>query len=82
MEEQLLNLKEIGWKGLNKNEKSIIFDFCQGYMDFLNRSKIEREFVTNAVEKAEQNGFKDISTFQSLKPGDKVYFVNRDKSMY
>ena len=31
---------------------------------------------------AESNGFKDLSNFNKLVPGDKVYFINRDKSMY
>ena len=31
---------------------------------------------------ADEHGFRDIMEFSSLKPGDKVYFVNREKSMY
>ena len=31
---------------------------------------------------ADEHGFKDIMEFESLKPGDKIYFVNREKSMY
>ena len=51
-------------------------------MDFLNKAKTEREFVKHARELADKNGFKDIMEFNTLKPGDKVYFVNRNKSMY
>lgn len=51
-------------------------------MDFLNVSKTEREFIKNARKLADEHGFKDIIEFNSLKPGDKIYFVNREKSMY
>ena len=57
-------------------------DFAEGYLEFLNKAKIEREFVREARRVAENNGFKDINNFGKLKAGDKVYFVNRDKSMY
>jgi aspartyl aminopeptidase len=82
MEEELFDKKEIGWKGISEKRKEEIFKFCEGYMRFLNKAKIEREFVQKAREEAEENGFRDINTLENLKPGDKVYFVNRDKSMY
>ena len=51
-------------------------------MEFLNKAKTEREFVKHARELADKNGFKDIMEFDTLKPGDKIYFINRNKSMY
>ena len=51
-------------------------------MEFLNQAKTEREFIKKARELADQNGYKDIMEFETLKPGDKIYFVNREKSMY
>ena len=82
MEENLLDKKEIGWKGLNESQKEEIYRFCDSYMRFLNSAKIEREFVQKAREVADSNGFKDINSCENLNPGDKVYFINRDKSMY
>ncbi len=82
LKERLFNKKEAGWKNVDENEKKSIFDFCQKYMDFLNISKTEREFVKNARKLADENGFRDIMEYESLKAGDKVYFVNRDKSLY
>ena len=79
---KLLNKKEIGWKNLDTREKEAIFSFSNGYIKFLNTAKTEREAVCVAKEIAESNGFRDISTFDKLNPGDKVYFVNREKSMY
>ena len=82
LREKLFDKKENGWKKVNDEEKKKIFEYSKGYMDFLNKAKTEREFVKNAKELADKNGFKDIMEFNTLKPGDKVYFVNRNKSMY
>ncbi len=82
MEENLFDKKEVGWKSLDDKRKEEIFKFCDGYMKFLNHAKTEREFVQKAKEVAESNGFKDLNSFDSLQSGDRVYFINRDKSMY
>ena len=82
LKEKLLNKKESGWVNLEDEKFKQIFDFCDGYIEFLNRSKTEREFAYNAVKLAESYGFKDINQLTELKPGDKVYFINRKKSVY
>ena len=82
LRDKLFVKKDIGWKEVDEKQKEDIFNFCNGYMKFLNKAKIEREFVIEAKKVAEENGFRDLNTFKELKPGDKVYFVNRDKSMY
>ena len=82
LSKKLFNKKENGWKAVDSNEKQKIFDFSNGYMEFLNKAKTEREFVKHARELADKNGFKDIMEFDTLKPGNKIYFINRNKSMY
>lgn len=82
LKDKLFNKKENGWKDLNDEEKNKIFEFSDNYMSFLNVSKTEREFIKNARKLADENGYKDIMEFDSLKPGDKIYFINREKSMY
>ena len=82
LKEKLFKKKESGWKSLNDSQKEEVFAVSKRYMDFLNVSKTEREFIKNARKLANEHGFKDIMEFESLKPGDKVYFVNREKSMY
>ena len=82
LKEKLFNKKELGWNSINDREKEAIYTFSNGYMNFLNKAKIEREFVISAKEMAEQNGFRNITKCEFLKPGDKVYYINRDKSMY
>ena len=80
-EKLFLNVSN-GWKDVDEQEKQKIFDFSNEYMSFLNKAKTEREFIKNAKKMADENGFTDIINKTSLKQGDKVYFINRDKSMY
>ena len=80
--EKLFNKKENGWNTKTEEERKTIFDYAKGYMDFMNKSKTEREIVQSSKKIAEANGFKDIKEFDSLKAGDKVYYINREKSMY
>ena len=82
LKEKLLRKTETGWEGLEKEKKEEIFSYCNKYMEFLNKSKTEREIVASAKEIAESNGFKNIIEYENLKVGDKVYYNNRDKSMY
>ena len=82
LKKKLFNVKRDGWEDANETERKEIFDISEKYMEFLNQAKTEREFIKKARELADQNGYKDIMEFETLKPGDKIYFVNREKSMY
>lgn len=82
MEKDLFMKKENGWKTIDTRKKEAIFNFSKDYMKFLNKAKTEREFIAEATKMAKDNGYKDIAEFKELKPGDKIYFVNREKSMY
>ncbi len=82
LEKRLFNKKENGWQYVDDEEKGKIFNLSKKYIDFLNIAKTEREFIKEARKIADVNGYRDIMEFQTLKPGDKVYFINRDKSMY
>ena len=82
LKEKLFNKKKVGWENLDTRRKEEIFNFCKDYMDFLNKAKTEREFVKEAKKIADLNGFKDLSEYDTLNAGDRVYFINRNKSMY
>ena len=82
LKEKLFNKKEVGWNKIDLNEKNDIYSFSNNYINFLNSSKTEREAVCTARSIAEANGFRDVASFERLNPGDKVYFINREKSMY
>ncbi len=82
LKKKLFNVKKDGWEEADEAERKEIFDISEKYMEFLNQAKTEREFIKKAKELADKNGYKDIMEFETLKPGDKIYFVNREKSMY
>ena len=82
LKQKLFNQKKDGWEGLDSAKQEEIFDLSQKYINFLNEAKTEREFIKQARKVANENGYKDIIEFNTLKPGDKVYFINREKSMY
>lgn len=80
--EKLFNHKKNGWESVSEEEGKAIFNYSEGYMNFLNKSKIEREIVKSSVQMAKDKGFKCIDEYETLKPGDKVYYINRDKNLY
>ena len=68
--------EELSDKKIAKADK-----FCEGYKDFLNEAKTEREAVIKAVELAEKKGFKPYEEGHKYEANDKFYFVNRDKAI-
>lgn len=79
---ELLKENKSGWNNVSDDDKKNIFNFSKEYMDFLNMSKTEREIVENATAIARENGFKSLDEYSELHPGDKVYYVNREKNLY
>ena len=82
LKNSLFRRNKTGWEGIDEAKKEDIFNYCENYMNFLNRSKTEREIVRSSRELAEEKGFKNIRELETLKAGDKVYYNNRDKSIY
>ncbi len=82
LKKKLFNSKKDGWETADEKQNKEIFELSKSYMDFLNVAKTEREFINQARSLANKNGYKDIMEFETLSPGDKIYFINREKSMY
>ncbi|MCL2637265.1 MAG: aminopeptidase [Oscillospiraceae bacterium] len=55
--------------------------FCDGYKAFLDLAKTEREAVQQAVTELEKAGFSLFEAGKKYKAGDKIYTVNRGKSV-
>ncbi len=70
-----------GYDLIGTEERLAVEDYCKGYMDYLNRSRMEREAVVNAIELAEKNGFVEYHFGMELKPGMKIYHNNRGKAL-
>lgn len=56
-------------------------DFCEGYKEFLDEGKTERECVKKAVTLLKEAGYTEFNPLGSYQPGDKVYTVNRGKAV-
>ena len=82
LKDKLLCNDKNGWEEATETEKKAIIKFCDGYIKFLNTCKTEREVVKEAISLAEKKGFKPLDKFKTLKAGDKVYFINRDKNIF
>lgn len=54
-------------------------EFCEGYKQFLNDAKTEREVVAYSEDLLRGAGYKPFVPGQQLNPGDKVYVINRKK---
>ena len=53
----------------------------ENYKIFLDNGKTERECVVQIIQKARENGYKDISEYAELKAGDKVYVQKMNKAI-
>jgi len=66
---------------LSEAELKCADDFCEGYKDYLNTAKTERESVNYFVALAEKEGFVPFDADKKYSAGDKVYYNNRGKSL-
>ena len=58
-----------------------VFDFAEGYKNFISVAKTERIAVKESIKLLDKAGFKDANKLTSVKPGDKVYFINKNKNV-
>ena len=66
---------------IKSDQKNEIFKFGEDYKDFISRCKTERLCTKEAVKLLEAKGFKELSKVKNVKPGDKVYKVNKGKNV-
>ena len=81
LKEKLFMKKEhtaavIGESGVNEADS-----FAEGYMNYLDSSKTEREAVSQALLLAKAGGFTEFDKTVRYPAGSKVYVNNRDKSV-
>lgn len=70
------------WKDMSNEKKQEVDTFAKEYIDFLSAAKTERLAVKESVKLAEKYGFKSADSVDSIKAGDKIYFVNRSKNLF
>ncbi len=81
LSKELLISRRNGFWDVTDEEIEKADAFCEGYKDFLNRSKTERESVAQTIVLAEKAGFVPFDSSKMYHAGDKVYYNNRGKSI-
>jgi len=81
LKKQLLYAPKNGYATLTEEQRAEMEAYCKRYMAFIDACKTEREATAWAVSTAEAHGFKALTPGMSVKPGDKIYYNNRKKSI-
>ena len=82
LKEQLFKSNENAWDDINNEEKKNIYEYAEKYIDFLSKNKTERQCVKTIEKILKENNYQNIDTKENLKPNDKVYYINRKKTIY
>lgn len=73
------------WTKYSEKQVEEIFDFCNGYKDFISKCKTERECTKEIIRLAEEQGYENldyiIKNNKKLTAGDKVYVNNKGKAV-
>ncbi len=69
------------WVTMSADERREVLAFAEDYKDFMRRAKTELSFVSTAVEIAEANGFRALTASSNIRPGARLYDINRDRTM-
>ena len=59
-----------------------IFEYAEGYKEFLDSSKTEREAVLKAIDMAEENGYSEYKLGDKISRGDKKYLNQHGKGLF
>lgn len=80
--ESLTYERKNAYLAMSEDEKKEMFELCDGYRAYLDKGKTERECVNISLKEAIENGFENLEDKEVLKPGDKVYKINRGKNIF
>lgn len=79
--EKLFYAQKNGYDRIDAEEAKLAYAYCEGYKQFLNAARTEREAVKEAIAMAEAAGFVPYEYGMTLQPGTKVYCSNRGKAL-
>ena len=81
LRQQLCATAKNGYDRISESELASMEEYCKEYKHFLDAGKTERECAAYSVELARARGFVEYQRGMALKAGDKVYRLNRGKSL-
>lgn len=70
------------FESINKYEQENMYRYVDEYIKFLDFAKTEYKCVEYIVNELQESGFKDINEVESLNVGDKVYYINKQRSLF
>lgn len=78
-------MRENAWKKYDEAGLKEVFDYCEGYKNYISDCKTERECVSESIRIAETYGYRNledvIKNKETLTCGDKVYANNMGKGI-
>lgn len=77
----LLASPKNGYTRISDSQKEKMEGYAKRYMAFMSECKTEREATAWAIREAEKLGYKPFTPGMEAKPGDKIYYNNRNKSI-
>ncbi len=81
LKETLFDSPKHAAKSMSDEEIAEADRFCEGYKEYLNNAKTEREAVCETVKMADARGFKPFVAGTKYFAGDRVYYNNRGKEL-
>ena len=81
LRESLLAAPKNGYTRITADQKAEMEAYCKRYMAYMDACKTEREATAWAIKEAEKYGFVPFTPGMEAKPGDKIYYNNRDKAI-
>lgn len=69
------------WQRMDDAERKEVMAYGEKYKAFLDTARTERLASDEIIARAEAKGFKPVYDMKSLKPGDKVYWNQKGKSV-
>ena len=81
LRENLLSNPKNGYVNMTEAQRQDMEAYCKRYSAFMDACKTEREATTWTIAEAEKHGFRPFTAGMDAKPGDKIYYNNRGKSL-
>ncbi len=81
LREALLMAPKNGYTQITPAQREEMEAYAKRYMAFMNACKTEREATAWAIAQAQALGFRPYAPGMEAKPGDKIYYNNRNKSI-
>ena len=73
--------RQNAWHKYDGKQVKEVMKFSEGYKEFISFGKTERLVVKESIQLLNACGFKPVEEIKTLKAGDKVYFINKNKNI-